>query len=419
MAGIDLTGDRRSQLLEMLLAQQVQPRQQPIRSGGELAARLAAQLVRQQGIKKLQGEETAAQQQLADALVAGQPTGRTTPTLEGIPGAFGREQLSIPGKKAVPSERRDAINNLPFEDRMRALQAIGLEKELAEPGFKDRVDIQSKARINELEVAQKAVDDRLTRQLEASARESQFSRDATAEQNAFQRNLIRTEGEANRASREHISEVKQANDLVIAEMQKDAEGLGLSAAEQKAMGWYTSFKAGMEIITQELEQGYNPSVNDVANYAKSVDRDTSAWMRVQWRRLIDDRALNFLDGANMIVDPIVRMRTGAQVNADEFIKTFNDAVPIGDNKTQIENKNFFRQQMEDTIGDMSGAGKGVVDARFAANPAPRTIEGSLVQQPEAVDPNKPLSAAEQEELRRLEELEKAAAGRRENEEALR
>jgi hypothetical protein len=41
----------------MLLAQQVQPRQQPILSGGELAARLAAQLVRQQQVKKLQGEE--------------------------------------------------------------------------------------------------------------------------------------------------------------------------------------------------------------------------------------------------------------------------------------------------------------------------------------------------------------------------
>jgi hypothetical protein len=60
MAGINLTGDRRSQLLEMLLAQQNQPRRRPILSGGELAARLGAQLIRQQQLKELQEQEAGA-----------------------------------------------------------------------------------------------------------------------------------------------------------------------------------------------------------------------------------------------------------------------------------------------------------------------------------------------------------------------
>ena len=56
MAGINLTGPQRSQLLERLLAQQGQQRPQ-IRSGVELAARLGEQLIRQQQIKKEQEVE--------------------------------------------------------------------------------------------------------------------------------------------------------------------------------------------------------------------------------------------------------------------------------------------------------------------------------------------------------------------------
>ena len=59
MAGIDLTGDRRSQLLELLLQQQSQ--QPTIQSAPELLARLGAQLIRQKQMKALQQQEAASQ----------------------------------------------------------------------------------------------------------------------------------------------------------------------------------------------------------------------------------------------------------------------------------------------------------------------------------------------------------------------
>ena len=58
MAGIPLTDERRSQLLESLLAQQ-QQQPQGIRSAGSLAARLGAQLIRQKQIEKLRETEAA------------------------------------------------------------------------------------------------------------------------------------------------------------------------------------------------------------------------------------------------------------------------------------------------------------------------------------------------------------------------
>jgi len=62
MTGIALSQRNRSQLLEKLLGEQAQ--RPNIQSGGELAARLAAQLVRQKNIQKLRQQDTDAQTQL-------------------------------------------------------------------------------------------------------------------------------------------------------------------------------------------------------------------------------------------------------------------------------------------------------------------------------------------------------------------
>jgi len=126
MAGIPLTEQRRSQLLETLLAQQTQ-QPQGIRSVGSLAARLGAQAIRQQQINKIQEEEKSSQQRLIDALNAGQPTSGQAVTLEDFEGGSGRQQVSIPGRKADPSARQEAIGNLPFEQRVAAAQLNALE----------------------------------------------------------------------------------------------------------------------------------------------------------------------------------------------------------------------------------------------------------------------------------------------------
>jgi hypothetical protein len=131
MAGINLTDERRSQLLETLLAQQSQRPQ--IQSPAELAARLGAQLLRQKKIKKLRQQETESEQALLDALNAGQATPGQAVTLEDFEGGSGREQVFIPGKKADPSASREAVSQLSPTNQLRAFQLEALRKESAEP----------------------------------------------------------------------------------------------------------------------------------------------------------------------------------------------------------------------------------------------------------------------------------------------
>lgn len=132
MAGIPLTDQRRSQLLEQLLAQQAQ-QPQGIRSAGSLAARLGAQLIRQKQIEKLQAEEKTSQQELVDALGAGQATSGKSVTLEDFEGGSGREQIGIPGRKADPGAQAEALAKLPPAQQLQALQLQGFKRELAEP----------------------------------------------------------------------------------------------------------------------------------------------------------------------------------------------------------------------------------------------------------------------------------------------
>lgn len=132
MAGIPLTDERRSQLLESLLAQQSQ-QPQGIRSAGSLAARLGAQLIRQKQIKKLQEQERTSQQELVDALGAGQATSGQAVTLEDFEGGSGRQQVAIPGRKADPRAQAEALSKLPPAQQLQALQLQGFKRELAEP----------------------------------------------------------------------------------------------------------------------------------------------------------------------------------------------------------------------------------------------------------------------------------------------
>jgi len=113
MAGIQLTEQRRSQLLEQLLAQQEQRPQ--IRSGIGLAARLGAQLIRQKKINKLNEQEVKSQEKLLKALRTGKATDPQSITLEDFEGGSGRQQVGIPGKRADPGASAQAISELPIQ----------------------------------------------------------------------------------------------------------------------------------------------------------------------------------------------------------------------------------------------------------------------------------------------------------------
>jgi hypothetical protein len=366
MAGIDLTGDRRSQLLELLLSQQVQPRKRPIRSGGELAARLGAQLVRQQGIKKLQGEESQAQAELVNALQGRLPERQIT--LEGFDDVPA-ENVPVPGRQQqlagmeLQARRRELADPTAFQQK-KALQTQS-EEAAAEEGALNRGAAQTR-----VEIQQEAAALRQEKQIEALQTENE-------------RDRIQSETESIRQVQSRFELERFKNELDSA---ADKAGVKLTEQQAKATGWYTSAQAGQAIVQQEIDNGYVPSLNSVSMYAKSIDPDTGAAARVQMRRLIPDRALNFLDAANMIVDPIVRMRTGAAVRTDEFITTFNSVIPIGNKPQEIENKSFFRGAMIDAMGRMSGQGQSLGDAIITGRGIPeQTLGGDAAEEIRSID----------------------------------
>ena len=122
MAGIQLTPQRRSQLLEELLKQQNQ--QQPqIRSGAELGLKLLAEALKQKKIKELQGQEAASEKTRGknqDAVVAAL-TGQSTKSV------FGTD---LPQNTTI----EQALGQLPNDDRLRqAVQSQVVNQAFATP----------------------------------------------------------------------------------------------------------------------------------------------------------------------------------------------------------------------------------------------------------------------------------------------
>lgn len=135
MAGINLTPQRRSQLLEMLLRQQAQP-QNP-QTGIEAALRLGGDLIRQRTANRLQMEEqqeqAASQSRLAEALQSGQARPPSKFEFEPIMGA---EQTTpspmvFGGTNADPQRTLSAISKLPnSSERIAALQELAMRKSM-------------------------------------------------------------------------------------------------------------------------------------------------------------------------------------------------------------------------------------------------------------------------------------------------
>lgn len=118
MAGINLTPQRRSQLLELLLSQQAQRPQ--IQTGLEAALRLGAQGVRQKGINKLNEREATQQQKLVDVLSGTQRFEQ----IEGGPPALNPQKINSGN---VMAER---LAQLPIEQQVQAAQLMGLQQAL-------------------------------------------------------------------------------------------------------------------------------------------------------------------------------------------------------------------------------------------------------------------------------------------------
>lgn len=351
MAGIDLTGDRRSQLLEMLLQQQNQ--RTSIQSAPELLAKLGAQLIRQKQVKGLQQQEAAAQQQLVDALQAGQATAPTVQTLEDFEGGSGRQQVAIPGKKAVPSEQQAAIAQLPPQQQLQAMQLMAGQRELQEPGFKEKAEIEAKAQSDLQAQRDAAANKRQEKALSASAAES--------EANRLQRE---TESLRNVQSRFELARIKEA---------ADKGGVKLTERQGKATSWLNQAKVGNTIIEEKLNAGFKPTPKSVALFSEAIDEQTGNINRQLLRKAgLSQEDINFFDASYLIIDPVVRQSTGAAVKQFEFINWFNALIPQSADPQELEQKSFIRSRLINGFEVEAGeAGKGLLQEIEQENPIPK------------------------------------------------
>jgi hypothetical protein len=138
MAGINLSDPRISQLLQNLLQRQQAQDPNP-RSAFELAANLGATGIRQKQIKELREQEKkefeSQQDAMVKALQGSLPTKQTQ--LEGFDDVAAQD-ISIPGRRVG---QQQAVGNLPIDQQAQIAQLLGMQKDLAEPGFREQREI--------------------------------------------------------------------------------------------------------------------------------------------------------------------------------------------------------------------------------------------------------------------------------------
>lgn len=359
MAGIALTDDRRTQLLETLLSQQANPNGQPILHGAALAAKLGEQLIRKKKIDQLRGEEKAAQDQLVEALKAGQPGQAKAVTLEDFEGGSGRQQVVIPGKKADRGAEAEALSNLSPQQQLIAMQLKAGQKELAEPTASEAAKIEFDRR--QALQAQGEEADLERAKVTLSARAEEAEKDRIAQETNAIRQI---------QSRFALENVKQA---------AADDGVKLTERQGKATSWLNQMTVGNRIVEEKMSSGYIPNSKSVALYAEAIDENTGNINRQVLRKAgLSQDDINFFDAGYLVIDPVVRQSTGAAVKPFEFINWFNALIPQSDDPTEIEQKSFIRSRLINGFEIEAGPeGKRLLSQIEENNPIPK-FEGNRV-----------------------------------------
>lgn len=165
----------------------------------------------------------------------------------------------------------------------------------------------------------------------------------------------------------------QANDQEFQRELKDlarqSAGLDLSERQGKAAAWAMSFAQGMDFMDQQLTGSgdfegkgqYTPNLKDAALFAKSIDEKTGAISRELLSRGLSDEAIAYFQSAYMMIDPIVRQRTGAAVREFEFITQVRNLIPLSnDTQQSLKQKQLARQTAMQSLLLESGPAAGFI-----------------------------------------------------------
>lgn len=368
MTGINLTGPRRSQLLEQLLARQAVA-EPNIRSGLELALKLGAQGIRQRGINQLSEQEAAQQQALVEALNAGRATSGQAVALESVEGP--REQVFIPGKKADPSARADALSQLPPEQQALAAQLMGLQKEAQDPSqFEQRQILQDSQ--------QKAASERLERQLDAANERAGISADA--ELRKLQMDYAQRDKELTRKlEAQELSQVRdiQAKAALLDKKIQSATGaMNIGTPEERLSAGYAARMESAHNTINELGGDFTGTLSPgrfAPNMWKSGDRQR-----------YEQAKRNFINA-------VLRRESGAAIAQSEFDNADQQYFPgPGDGEDVIAQKAQNRRESLEALRLSAGPAYEVLKSRLGEEPSqgptssqqPQYSEGQTATNPD-------------------------------------
>ncbi len=363
---MELTAPRRSQLLQTLLQQQVQP-QPNIRSGGELLAKLLAQGCRQAQINRMQEQEAQAEsdsnRRIADVL-AGQQ-GRQLLDLQNIEG--GVDTISVPQKRGAEGlQRQHTLESALNPQEMQAYQTLRQsQRALADPTeFQQRQILQDDAQA-------------------AITAESEADRDFRSTEAGLNRELTKDQNQRNREANARLQELRLLHDedaqirdiqskAALERIKNEAKGAGYDLTERqgKATSWLNQMETGIGLIEQQFEAGFEINEKDIIAYSKAIDDETGAINRRILRNAMSQDAINFFDAAYAVIDPVVRQSTGAAVKPFEFHNWFNTLIPMSNDRGEKEQKQFIRNRLSAGIAIEAGTGIELVRQRHSAIPQP-------------------------------------------------
>ena len=374
---MELTAPRRSQLLQQLLQQQVQP-QPNIRSGGELLAKLLAQGVRQAQINRMQEQEAQAEsdsnRRIADVL-AGQQ-GRQLLDLQNIEG--GVDTISVPQKRGAEGlQRQHTLESALNPQEMQAYQTLRQsQRALADPTeFQQRQILQDDA---QAAITAESEADRDFRSTEAG-----LDRDFRSTEAGLNRELTKDQNQRNREANARLQELRLLHDedaqirdiqskAALERIKNEAKGAGYDLTERqgKATSWLNQMETGIGLIEQQFEAGFEINEKDIIAYSKAIDDETGAINRRILRNAMSQDAINFFDAAYAVIDPVVRQSTGAAVKPFEFHNWFNTLIPMSNDRGEKEQKQFMRNRLSAGIAIEAGPGIELVRQIHSAIPQP-------------------------------------------------
>lgn len=312
---MELTAPRRSQLLQQLLQQQVQP-QPNIRSGGELLAKLLAQGVRQAQINSLRKEEAQAEsdsnRRIADVL-AGQQ-GRQLLDLQNIEG--GVDTISVPQKRGAEGlQRQHTLESALNPQEMQAYQTLRQsQRALADPTeFQQRQILQDDAQEHERDLQAtkiESAEDQLKRQI--AAEERMLGRKLDADELAQVRDI-------------QSKFALQAREIEAAQRELAASGVKMTDTQRVSAGYAARMDQANAILDDVGDKHNFWGVSHVAAVLPN------AW-KTEDRQTFEQAKRNFINA-------VLRRESGAVISDQEFDNANMQYFPVpGDDPKVLQQK---------------------------------------------------------------------------------